>query len=134
MKYLLDTDICIYLINERPKGVLARFRRHAVGEIGVSTITVSELAYGVARTGSARNRAALDAFVLPLEIAAYDLAAALRYGEVRAELARRGQPIGPLDTQIAAHALSLGVTLVTNNEREFRRVTGLRVENWATAH
>ena len=130
MKYLLDTDICIYLINERPRKVLARFRRHAVGDIGVSTVTVSELAWGVAKTGSARNRAALDAFLLPIEIAAYDLAAALRYGEVRAELARRGRPIGPLDTMIAAHALSLGATLVTNNPREFRRVPDMAVENW----
>ena len=130
MKYLLDTDICIYLINERPRKVLARFRRHAVGDIGVSTVTVSELAWGVAKTGSARNRAALDAFLLPIEIAAYDLAAALRYGEVRAELARRGRPIGPLDTMIAAHALSLGATLVTNNLREFGRVPDMAVENW----
>ena len=130
MKYLLDTDTCIYLINERPRSVIARFRRHAVGDIGVSTVTVSELAWGVAKTGSARNRAALEAFLLPLEIAPYDLAAALRYGEVRADLARRGRPIGPLDTMIASHALSLGAALVTNNEREFGRVPGLRVENW----
>ena len=130
MKYLLDTDICIYLINERPRKVLARFRRHAVGDIGVSTVTVSELAWGVAKTGSARNRAALDAFLLPIEIAAYDLAAALRYGEVRAALAKRGRPIGPLDTMIAAHALSLGATLVTNNLREFGRVPDMAVENW----
>ena len=130
MKYLLDTDICIYLINERPRAVIARFRRHAVGDIGVSTVTVSELAWGVAKTGSARNRAALEAFLLPLEIAPYDLAAALRYGEVRADLARRGRPIGPLDTMIASHALSLGAALVTNNEREFGRVAGLHVENW----
>ena len=131
MKYLLDTDTCIYLINERPRSVIARFRRHAVGDIGVSTVTVSELAWGVAKTGSARNRAALAAFLLPLAIAPYDLAAALRYGEVRADLARRGRPIGPLDTMIASHALSLGAALVTNNEREFGRVPGLRVENWA---
>ncbi|HTN28302.1 MAG TPA: type II toxin-antitoxin system VapC family toxin [Burkholderiales bacterium] len=131
MKYLLDTDICIYLINERPKGVLARFRQRQIGDIGVSTVTVSELAYGVARTESARNRAALDAFLLPLEIVSYDLSAALCYGEVRADLAKRGRPIGPLDTQIAAHALSLSVTLVTNNVREFSRVKGLSVESWA---
>jgi tRNA(fMet)-specific endonuclease VapC len=130
MKYLLDTDTCIYLINERPRGVLARFRRHEVGDIGVSAITISELAFGVARTGSARNRAALEAFLLPLQIAPYDIAAALRYGDLRAELTKRGRPIGPLDTLIAAHALALGATLVTNNEREFRRVAGLSVENW----
>ena len=130
MKYLLDTDTCIYLINERPRSVIARVRRHAVGDIGVSTVTVSELAWGVAKTGSARNRVALEAFLLPLEIAPYDLAAALQYGEVRADLARRGRPIGPLDTMIASHALSVGAALVTNNEREFGRVPGLRVENW----
>ena len=130
MKYLLDTDTCIYLINERPRAVVTRFRRHAVGDIGLSTVTVSELAWGVAKTGSVRNRAALEAFLLPLEIAPYDLAAALRYGEVRADLAKRGRPIGPLDTMIAAHALTLDATLVTNNEREFGRVPGLRVENW----
>jgi tRNA(fMet)-specific endonuclease VapC len=131
MKYLLDTDTCIYLINERSRRVLARFRRHVVGDIGVSTVTVSELAWGVAKTGSARNRAALEAFLLPLEIAPYDLPAAMQYGDVRADLARRGVPIGPLDTMIAAHALSLGATLVTNNVREFARVRHLRVENWA---
>lgn len=130
MKYLLDTDTCIYLINERPRTVLAKFRRHAVGDIGVSAVTASELAWGVAKTGSERNRAALEAFLLPLEVASYDLAAALRYGEVRADLERRGRPIGPLDTMIAAHALSLGAMLVTNNLREFGRVRDLGVENW----
>ena len=131
MKYLLDTDICIYLINERPRAVLARFRRHAVGDIGVSAVSVSELAWGVAKTASVRNRAGLEAFLLPLEIATYDHAAALRYGELRADLDRRGRPIGPLDTLIAAHALSLGATLVTNNVREFGRVRDLAIENWA---
>ena len=131
MKFLLDTDTCITLINKRPRRVIARFRRHEIGDVGVSTVTVSELAWGVAKTGSARNRAALDAFLLPLEIAPYDLAAAMRYGEVRADLAARGKPIGPLDTMIAAHALSLGVTLVSNNLREFGRVRELAVENWA---
>ena len=131
MKYLLDTDICIYIINERPKRVLDRFRKHSVGELGVSSITASELAFGVAKSGSAKNRAALEGFMLPLEVAQYDLRAALVYGEVRADLERRGATIGPLDTLIAAHALSLGATLVTNNEKEFRRVAGLRCENWA---
>ena len=131
MKYLLDTDTCIYLINERPRTVLARFRLHAVGDIGVSAVTASELAWGIAKTSSERNRAALEAFFLPLEIAPYDLPAVLRYGEVRADLERRGRPIGPLDTMIAAHAISLGVTLVSNNPREFGRVRDLTVESWA---
>lgn len=130
MKYLLDTDICIYIINERPKRVLDRFRKHSVGDMGISSITASELAFGVAKSGSARNRAALEGFMLPLEVAQYDLGAALIYGEIRADLERGGRTIGPLDMLIAAHSRSLGVTLVTNNEKEFRRVAGLRCENW----
>ena len=130
MKYLLDTDICIYIINERPPRVLDRFRKHAVGNLGISSITASELAYGVAKSGSAKNRTALEGFMLPLEVAQYDLGAALIYGDIRSDLERRGLAIGPLDTLIAAHALSLGATLVTNNEKEFRRVAGLRCENW----
>lgn len=130
MKYLLDTDICIYIINSRPKRVLDRFREHSVGDLGISSITASELAFGVAKSGSAKNRAALEGFMLPLEVAQYDLRAALAYGEIRANLETRGMTIGPLDMLIAAHALSLGARLVTNNEKEFRRVLGLRCENW----
>lgn len=131
MRYLLDTNICIYLINHRPMHVRAHFDARAIGEIGVSAITAAELAYGVAKSGSARNRAALEAFLLPLEIAPFDEQAVWRYGELRADLERRGQPIGALDTQIAAHALALGCTLVTNNTREFARVPGLVLEDWA---
>ncbi len=130
MKYLLDTNICIYLINVRPPQVLDRFRREAIGDIGVSAITAAELAYGVAKSGSARNRAALEKFLAPLEIAQFDAPAFWHYGEIRARLERRGKPIGALDTLIAAHALALGTTLVTNNEAEFSRVDGLRIENW----
>jgi tRNA(fMet)-specific endonuclease VapC len=131
MKYLLDTNICIYVINDRPKGIVERFRKHRLGDIGVSTITAAELAYGVAKTRSERNRNALERFLLPLEIADFDHAAALVYGSVRADLERVGRPIGPLDLLIAAHALALGVTLVTNNEREFGRIPDLKIENWA---
>ena len=131
MKYLLDTDICIYLINERPKKVLDRFKRKAVSDIGISSISVSELSFGIAKSGSARNRSALEFFLLPLEIVAYDINAAMVYGGIRAGLEGQGKLIGPLDMLIAAHALSLGVTLVTNNEKEFRRVNKLKVENWA---
>lgn len=131
MKYLLDTNICTYIINERPRRVLERFRRLAVSELGVSSVTAGELAFGVAKSGSMRNRAALQGFLLPLEVAPFDLAAAFAYGDLRAELERRGEPIGPLDLQIAAHALSLSAVLVTNNLREFRKVPGLTVENWA---
>lgn len=130
MKYMLDTDICIHLINKRPPKVLDRFHRNEVGDIGVSSVTVAELAYGVAKSGSERNRAALEGFLLPLEIADFDQKAAWKYGDIRSALERAGKPIGPYDMQIAAHALALGCTVVTNNLREFRRVPGLKVENW----
>lgn len=96
----------------------------------MSAITASELYWGVHKSGSARNLAALEKFLRPLTVLDYGLAAAQRYGELRAHLDRQGTPIGPLDQQIAAHALALDVTLVTNNLREFERVPGLRVENW----
>lgn len=130
MKYLLDTHTCIYIINERPQHVRERFSRLELSDIGVSSITAAELAFGVAKSRSIKNRIALESFLLPLEVMPFDLSAAFAYGDVRAELARRGDPMGPLDLQIAAHALSLKVTLVTNNEREFRKVPGLNVENW----
>ena len=130
MKYLLDTDICIYVINERPKAVLERFSRHPIGDLGISSITAAELAFGVAKSASSRNQAALEAFLLPLQVASYDIDAAITYGKIRADLQRRGIVIGPLDMLIAAHALSLNVALVTNNLKEFRRVSGLRCESW----
>lgn len=130
MKYLLDTNTCIYIINERPQNVRERFARLELSDIGVSSITAAELAFGVAKSRSTKNRIALESFLLPLEVMPFDLSAAFAYGDLRAELARRGEPIGPLDLQIAAHALILKVTLVTNNEREFRKVPGLRLENW----
>ena len=133
MRFLLDTNICIYVINERPPEVLAQFLANEDEGIGISSITAGELYFGVRKTRSARNLDALQGFLAPLNVADYDLAAAAAYGEVRAALERKGTPIGPLDMLIAAHALSMGVTLVTNNEREFRRVPGLTVENWANA-
>lgn len=131
MKFLLDTDICIYVINERPVRVLGQFRKHAVEDVGISSITAAELAFGVEKGKSARNREALATFLLPLEVAPFDQLAASAYGAVRAGLERRGSPIGPLDLLIAAHALSIGAILVTNNLKEFRRVDALRCENWA---
>lgn len=130
MRYLLDTDICIYTINQRPARVLERFQRHAADGLGISAVTAAELHYGVERTGSARNREALARFVALLEVAPFDHAAAQVFGALRAWLTSQGTPIGPYDTQIAAHAQALGVTLVTNNSREFSRVPGLRLENW----
>jgi len=128
---LLDTNICIYIINTKPPDVLARFHRHRLGDIGVSSVVAAELAFGVAKSGSARNRQALEMFLAPLEILPFDAAAGWVYGDLRADLERRGEPIGSLDALIAAHALSQQAVLVTNNVREFARVPGLQLENWA---
>ena len=130
MIYLLDTNICIYIINKRPAQVLARFDGLRYGDVGVSAITGAELCFGVAKSGSARNRAALEKFLAPLDLLPFDAAAMQVYGPLRADLQGRGQPIGSLDMLIAAHALALGATLVTNNLAEFGRVPGLPCENW----
>ena len=127
---MLDTNICIYVINGRRADVVSRFAQHPVGELGISTVTLAELAHGAARSQSPRSRESLERFLTPLVIADFDEAAAWQFGEVCAILRRAGTPIGPLDTQIAAHALALDCTLVTNNQREFQRVPELRVENW----
>jgi len=131
MLYMLDTNICIYLIKRRSDELLSRMRVFRTGEIGVSVVTVAELQYGVSKSqNKERNQAALETFLLPLDIADFSFAVTVMYGDIRAQLERQGQPIGPLDTMIAAHALSLDVALVTNNTREFERVKGLRVEDW----
>nr|WP_286197770.1 type II toxin-antitoxin system VapC family toxin [Variovorax boronicumulans] len=130
LRYLLDTNTCIYIINWRPPGVFARFEALAMGELGISSITGAELAFGVDKSGSARNRQALDKFLAPLEICDFDEAAMRQYGAVRSRLEQLGTPIGALDTLIAAHALALGCVLVTNNVREFQRVPGLALDNW----
>ncbi len=127
---LLDTNICIHVINARPPAVLDRFRQYRMGEIGICSVVAAELAYGVAKSGSSRNRAALEMFLTPLAILPFDESAIWSYGNLRAELEKKGTPIGSLDTMIAAHALSQRATLVTNNTREFERVPGLQVENW----
>lgn len=131
MKLMLDTNICIALIKRKPMQVLQKFGAFQVGDIGISTVTLAELQYGVAKSlHQAKNQAALDEFTLPLEIAPFDEAATLHYGAVRAALEKQGAPIGALDTMIGGHALSLGATLVTNNTREFRRIAGLVVIDW----
>ena len=128
---LLDTNICIYVINARPPAVLERFRQYRLGEIGICSVVAAELAYGVAKSGSARNRQALEMFLAPLEVLPFDESAVWAYGALRAELDRRGTPIGALDTLIAAHALSQQALLVTNNMREFSRVDGLQLADWS---
>ena len=131
ISYMLDTNICIYIINARPPAVLARFRKEHLGSIGISSVTAAELAFGVAKSGSARNHEALEMFLATLEIMPFDASTIWHYGELRAELERRGQQIGALDTMIAAHALAANTILVTNNTREFVRVPALRLQNWA---
>lgn len=131
MRYMLDTDICLYVINARAPAVLERFLAHEAEGLGISAVTAGELYFGVRKSGSRRNLLALDRFLAPLEIAEYGAEAARSYGELRRALERKGTPIGPFDTQIAAHALALDLTLVSNNLREFKRVPKLRLENWA---
>ncbi|PPT46469.1 VapC toxin family PIN domain ribonuclease [Xanthomonas arboricola] len=130
MRYLLDTNICIYIINRRPLGVFAHFDSLHAGEVGISSITGAELDYGVSKSGSPRNRQALDKFLAPLDVLPFDEVAMRRYGDLRSGLERRGTLIGALDQLIATHALALDVVLVSNNLREFERVPGLRLENW----
>lgn len=129
--YLLDTDICIDLIKGRSPSLDARLLACDAGEVAISTITMFELAYGAHKsTQPVRNRAALTAFFLPLVLVPFDARAAMLAAEARALLERSGAPIGPNDLLTAAQALALGVPIVTNNEREFRRVPRLRIENW----
>ncbi len=130
---LLDTNICIYIINAKPPAVLARFQQYQLGDIGLCSVVAAELAFGVAKSGSARNRLALEMFLAPLAILPFDESAIWAYGDLRANLERHGTPIGALDTMIAAHALSQHALLVTNNTREFAMVPGLQLDNWAAA-
>lgn len=130
MNYLLDTNICIYIINNKPPHVFERFKEFQLGQLGISSITASELAFGVEKSGSERNKQALNKFLAPLEILPYDEQAIWHYAELRNKLQSKGKVIGSLDMLIAAHALALKTILVTNNVKEFKRVKGLIVENW----
>ena len=130
---LLDTNTCIYIINNRPPNVLERFRKYKAGEVGISSIAASELAYGVAKSGSVKNRQALDMFLAPLKVLPFDSQCLWFYADLRASLEKQGLTIGAMDTLIAAHALSIDGTLVTNNLKEFARVPKLKLENWFEA-
>ena len=131
MVFLLDTNICIYIIKRKPPRVLDRFIRTEISEITISSITLSELLYGVSKSSKPeQNLMALTQFVAPLDILPYSDEAAQYYGDLRAHLEKQGTPIGSLDMLIAAHALSISGTLVTNNEKEFNRVPNLNIENW----
>ncbi len=134
MKWLLDTDTCIAIIRGQPPSVLKKLRGKSVGEVGISSITLGELAFGAAKSGRRdESCAALAEFLMALEIASFDSDAASSYGQLRASLEQRGTPIGPLDTLIGAHAAALDVVLVTHNTREFARIDTLRLEDWTSS-
>jgi tRNA(fMet)-specific endonuclease VapC len=131
VNYLLDTNICSYIIRQKPQVVLQKFQALAAGDVAVSAITVAELQYGVAKSQQPeRNQIALYQFLAPLVILPFTEETAVFYGNLRAQLEKNGSPIGALDTLIAAHALAERLILITNNQREFARVPGLQVENW----
>ncbi len=131
MKYLLDTNICIYIINEKPKKVLRKFEQYPVHEFGISSITHAELQYGVEKSKNKdTNQNALDEFLLPLTILPFHGKKLVTcYGEIRALLESKGKTIGPLDMLIAAHALGLHLTIISNNIKEFSRIPNLKCEN-----
>jgi len=131
MKYLIDTNICIYIMNNHPAAVLEKFKQVQVGDIGISSITVSELYYGACKSNRMKhNFDRLEEFLYPFDILNYDENASREYGKIRARLEKKGLVIGPLDMLIAAHALSLQRIIITNNAKEFKRINSLRVENW----
>jgi tRNA(fMet)-specific endonuclease VapC len=133
LKYMLDTNICIFTVKNRPAHMREVFNRHH-GQMCISAVSLMELIYGAEKSASPeRNLAVVEGFAARLEVLAYDDLAAGHTGQLRAELANLGQPIGPYDQMIAGHARSRGLILVTNNRREFVRIPGLRVEDWTTS-
>ena len=131
MKYLLDTNICIYIINKRPVSVIQRLSNYEIDDIAISSITVSELEYGINKSmNPEKSRIALIEFLLPFQMIDYDFKAAKEYGIIRADLEKAGQPIGAMDYLLAAQAISLDLILVSNNLKEFSKVKKLRMENW----
>jgi len=128
---MLDTNICIYIIKNKPISVKERFYQFRVGEVILSSITVSELYYGAYKSQHIeKNLLALENFLNYFRIEKFDLNASIEYGKIRSELERKGKVIGGMDMLIAAHALSLDVTLITNNLKEFSRISGLKLDNW----
>lgn len=132
MRYMLDTNICVYAIKHKPEQVFRRLQEHAPSEVCISSVTYAELVHGVEKSQSIeKNRVALALLLANIEIMDFDSLAAESYGRIRADLEKLGTPIGPLDMMIAGHARSLDYTIVTNNTKEFVRVQGLKLENWA---
>lgn len=131
MKFLIDTNICIYIMNNHPPEVLKKFKNIGVGKVGISSITVSELHYGAYKSSHKRvNAKRLEEFLNPFEILTYDENASKYYGKIRSQLEEQGNVIDPLDMLIAAHALSNKLILITNNVKEFKRVRSLKIQNW----
>lgn len=131
MRYMLDTNICIYAIKNKPKEVCERLKEHELQEICISSITYAELMHGVEKSQAVeKNRIALSLLLAGMDVLDFDTNAAEEYGKIRASLEKKGLIIGPLDMMIAGHARSMGYTVVTNNVREFERIEGLNVENW----
>ena len=132
MRYMLDTNICIYAIKHKPEQVFIRLQEHDPIDICVSSVTYGELVHGVEKSKAIeKNRVALALLLASIEIMNFDSSAAESYGKIRADLEKAGTPIGPLDMMIAGHAKALGYTVVTNNTKEFERIKGLKLENWA---
>jgi tRNA(fMet)-specific endonuclease VapC len=130
LRYLLDTNICIYVIKHRPPAVRDRFNQHE-RHLAISTVTLAELLYGAEKSAqAAHNLQVVESFAARLEVLPFDARAAAHFGQIRAALQRAGTPIGPYDLMIAGHARSQGLTLVTNNSDEFARVPGLLLDNW----
>lgn len=130
LKYLLDTNTCIFTIKNKPTHVRERFNLNT-SRLCISSVTLMELIYGAEKSQAPeRNLAVIEGFIARLDVLNYDAAAAAHSGQIRAELSRQGLPIGPFDLMIAGHARSQGLIVVTNNTREFARVDGLRIEDW----
>ena len=132
MRYMLDTNICIYVIKHKPEKVLRKLQTIHPEDVCISSVTYAELVCGVEKSAAVeKNRLALSMLLANMEILDFDVEAADCYGKIRADLEKKGRPIGPLDMMIAGHGQSLGYTVVTNNVKEFSRVNALRIENWA---
>lgn len=132
MTYMLDTNICIYAIKNKPVAVLEHIKRHKPDELCISSITYAELCCGVEKSSAVeQNKIALMLLLANIEILEFDAYASESYGKVRSLLEKNGTPIGSLDMLIASHAKATGCVLVTNNVKEFQRVDGLSIENWA---
>ena len=131
IKYMLETNILIYAIKNRPKRIREAFKQHS-DYLCMSSVTLGELIYGAERSAQVtRNLQDIEGLAARMDVISFDYHAATHFGQIRAELSKKGKPIGPYDSMIAGHARALGLILVTNNVREFKRVPGLRVENWA---